>query len=333
MTVKKAVIMIGPAACGKSEAAKKYVERGYFLIESDQIRLNLLLDGRVKEKLPVNQQVSLWSVWRHTKPNEALVAALFKNNVDYAILAGRNIVVADTNLVQPVREQLIERLQRVGYQVECELPNHNLMLEQLWERDEARLHTVGRAVLADQYARYRSEFPLYPKHTFKPELPNAAVFDLDGTLAHREYELDGVVHSLRAPFELHNVEVDEPDDTVWAALFGQMLLGRHIIFVSGRDSVCREETLRWLNGHFKSYAEQMLGTIGTAFFMDIDSFLFMRPLKDQRPDHEIKKELFDEHINGKYNVVAVFDDRPQVCRFWYELGIKVIHCANPWIEF
>jgi hypothetical protein len=46
----------------------------------------------------------------------------------------------------------------------------------------------------------------------------------------------------------------------------------------------------------------------------------MRPEGDTRPDEVVKRELYKEHIKGKYNVIAVFDDRAKVCRMWNELG-------------
>lgn len=47
----------------------------------------------------------------------------------------------------------------------------------------------------------------------------------------------------------------------------------------------------------------------------------MRPQGDMRRDSIVKRELYENHIKGKYNVVAIFDDRPQVIReCWQALG-------------
>lgn len=47
----------------------------------------------------------------------------------------------------------------------------------------------------------------------------------------------------------------------------------------------------------------------------------MRKDGDTRRDSIVKRELFEEHVKGKFNVVAILDDRPQVIReCWRELG-------------
>ncbi len=49
--------------------------------------------------------------------------------------------------------------------------------------------------------------------------------------------------------------------------------------------------------------------------------LLMRAPGDSRRDSIVKRELYEKHIKGKYNVVAVFDDRPSVIReCWQALG-------------
>jgi hypothetical protein len=88
------------------------------------------------------------------------------------------------------------------------------------------------------------------------------------------------------------------------------------IIMSGRDSICRNDTEQWLkeNGiHF--------------------DHLYMRSEGDMRKDSIVKLELFENHIRGKFKVLAVFDDRPQVVREWNRLGLKVIACADQMKEF
>ena len=50
----------------------------------------------------------------------------------------------------------------------------------------------------------------------------------------------------------------------------------------------------------------------------------MRPEGDRRKDFVVKEELFWDNIGEKYDVVGVFDDRPQVLRMWRELEIPNI---------
>jgi hypothetical protein len=57
-------------------------------------------------------------------------------------------------------------------------------------------------------------------------------------------------------------------------------------------------------------------------FYEIEfDMLFMRPENDYRKDTVIKREIYQNEIEGKYNVLAVYDDRLQVLDMWYEQGI------------
>jgi hypothetical protein len=47
----------------------------------------------------------------------------------------------------------------------------------------------------------------------------------------------------------------------------------------------------------------------------------MRRSGDNRCDSIVKEEIYREHIEGKYNVLAVFDDRDRVVDMWRRLGL------------
>lgn len=56
--------------------------------------------------------------------------------------------------------------------------------------------------------------------------------------------------------------------------------------------------------------------------------LFMRRTGDTRKDNIIKREIFNEHIRGKYNVLFVLDDRSRVVREWRAMGLTVFQVAE-----
>lgn len=56
--------------------------------------------------------------------------------------------------------------------------------------------------------------------------------------------------------------------------------------------------------------------------------LLMRNKDDNRKDSIIKKELFDKHIRGRYDVMFVLDDRNQVVEMWRSLGLKCLQVEN-----
>ena len=52
--------------------------------------------------------------------------------------------------------------------------------------------------------------------------------------------------------------------------------------------------------------------------------LYMRQINDNRPDIQVKREIFETQIKGNYNVEYVLDDRPSVCRMYRKLGLTVL---------
>ena len=127
----------------------------------------------------------------------------------------------------------------------------------------------------------------------------AIIVDIDGTLA----KMNG-----RGPFEWHRVgedSVNEPVRTVVNALADQLF---YVIVFSGRDSVCRGDTLKWL--------------IENKIRFDV---LFMREQGNNEKDAIVKRRLYDTHIRGKYDVHMVIDDRNQVVDMWRkDLGLTCL---------
>ncbi|SHW54178.1 Predicted kinase [Mycobacteroides abscessus subsp. abscessus] len=147
--------------------------------------------------------------------------------------------------------------------------------------------------------------------TFTPEpvewvedLPTAIIVDIDGTVAH----MDG-----RSPYDYTQVHTDTVDEQVRWLVNSMFRKGVMVLFVSGRDDSCRDETVKWLEYHGILFDE-----------------LHMRPTgaKDgngnKLPDYRVKYDLFNAHIRGKYNVRFVLDDRDQVVNLWRALGLKCL---------
>jgi len=57
--------------------------------------------------------------------------------------------------------------------------------------------------------------------------------------------------------------------------------------------------------------------------VDFDE-LHMRNPGDQRKDSVVKREMFDEFIKDKYNVLFVVDDRDQVVEMWRSMGLTCL---------
>ena len=59
--------------------------------------------------------------------------------------------------------------------------------------------------------------------------------------------------------------------------------------------------------------------------------LYMRPAKDVRGDNEVKKEIFQNSIKDKFDILFVVDDRLSVVKMWRSIGLVCLQCD--WGDF
>lgn len=131
---------------------------------------------------------------------------------------------------------------------------------------------------------------------------DAYICDLDGTLS---------IINDRHPYDGHLCETDLCHEPLADILSALQHCGFSIILLSGRMEKAREATECWLKEHDVDYDE-----------------LIMRATDDYRADDVIKEELYREHVEPEYNVMAIFDDRPRVIRMWRRLGLLVFDCGD-----
>jgi predicted kinase len=306
---KIAHIIWGCSASGKSTIAANildnYLHQGYdgVILERDEIRKSIL-----KDRCEYSHDVNFWSQWKFTKENEAQVTQIFENCLEAYIKQDQfALIISDTNLQEKYRLPLIKRLEEAGFTVIVQRVDEEYRT--LLERDSKRKDSVGQQVIARQYAQWLRQVYSLPEIN-NNDLPRAIICDIDGTIA----RMTG-----RSPYDWHRVGEDAVIDEVANAVVGLAdQSSAELIFLSGRDSVCRDETLNWIS----EKAE-----FGYSFH------LFMREKDDMRKDIDVKFELYRDNIHGKYNVIAVFDDRPQVCRLWRALGLTTFQVGDPHIEF
>ncbi len=273
----KVLILKGLPGSGKSTWAKEYCEK-----HTDWVRINRddLRNMRGLYWLPKDED--LISQWEKTAIAEALAYE-------------KNVIVDATNL----NPKYLNNLRHMIYQ---ENPSHTIeekvfdvSPEECIKRDLKRPNSVGADVIWGMYFKYINPVQQYEED---PSLPHCALFDIDGTLAE---------NISRGPFEWSRVKEDKLQDHVASIARMSYDLGRKVIILSGRDSICAEDTADWLVENNVPFHE-----------------LHMRPMRNMEKDWIIKKRIFDEKIKGKYYVDFVIDDRPQVIRMWYTLGLKVI---------
>lgn len=148
--------------------------------------------------------------------------------------------------------------------------------------------------------------------THDSSLPSCIICDLDGTLSlfdkdkknpyDRDFENDECSQPVK--FILENYSKNFPNNPIY--------------FFSGRNSKFVNQTTEFIKKHF-----------GPNFRYRI----IMRRDKDNRKDVIVKEEMYNNSIKGKYNVDFVIDDRLQVCRLWYSLGLFVFNVNQNLVEF
>ncbi len=131
---------------------------------------------------------------------------------------------------------------------------------------------------------------------FNSELPDCVIFDIDGTISH--------TNGKRGFFDLEKVDVDDLNLIVSEQIEFHKNKGRRIIILSGRDEICRDLTEQWLDFYNIKFDD-----------------LFMRPKDDVSKDRYVKKKIYEDEIQNKYNVLTIYEDRLSVLSLWYELGL------------
>lgn len=135
--------------------------------------------------------------------------------------------------------------------------------------------------------------------------------DIDGTLALR---------GDRSPYDWSRVGEDAPNKAVITV--ARALAARSsLIFMSGRMEQCREQTRMWL--HTYLCERKATGIVEMCRYP-----LLMRKDGDNRPDQIIKRELYERHVVGLFEVEGVLDDRDRVVKMWREeLGLTCLQVA------
>jgi predicted kinase len=241
-----------------------------------------------------------------TSGGEKLVTTIVENTIKSAHANGWDIIVDQTNCNLQSFNKMMKFCRSI---TDVTLVTFDIKLEEALARNAQRDRQVPESVIKKMHGSLRSVTSKYSETTYSrvryaryvpdEHLPAAVIFDIDGTLA---------ITGNRSPYDWSKVEVDSANRAVFQALIAYYRAGYSILIFSGRDSVCRPETIKWLNRYATPYNE-----------------LHMRPEGDMRPDTEIKREMLGL-ASERYNIVSVFDDRKSVKKMWVDSGLFVFDC-------
>lgn len=240
------------------------------------------------------------SKWSRT--NEEFVLNIRDEILRQALVEGKDVIIDDTNFEQ----KHIDRIKDIAkeyaivekQQINVEVKFIDTPLQECIENDLNRFASVGKDVIVGMWKKYLKKPQI--EVPYIDELPRCIIVDIDGTLA---------IHGDRSPYDWGRVGEDRLNGIVYQIV--KKYWEVDLILVSGRDSVCREATETWLQFYGVRYKD-----------------LFMRPEGNTEKDTIIKERIYREHIEGKYNVLFVLDDRDQVVQMWRDLGLTCLQVAN-----
>lgn len=290
----KLLMLQGLPASGKSTFAKA---QSAIRVNKDAIREELKASG-----------------WTWSRENEKQVLDIRDSRIIEAIKGGKDVISDDTNFGRDHKVKLRGIAESLG--ATFGVLRFDVPLQECLTRNASRTGSarVPDDVILKMYKTYvekdPAHFPLSapPLTVVKamnlPTNPTAVICDLDGTLA--------LFEGKRSPYNASTCDQDDVNPAVRFVLENVVKkTGTQILFVSGREDVYREPTLKFLGKmRFHQYP------------------LWMRKAGDTRKGVTVKMEIFDKEIRDKYHVLFVLDDRDVVVNMWRQLGLTCFQVAN-----
>jgi predicted kinase len=313
----KVEMLVGMPASGKSTYAKQVVSKD----PNNWVRVN-------NDDLRAMMNGSVWSA-----DYEKMITDARNYLIRDALKRGKNVIIDNLNLNRRHFDDVCKIAKSVNADIQVYEKAFYIEFDEAVARNAAR---TGSARVPDdvmkkwwkesggkQFRFYKPRVEIYKEQRgsnqaveappYIPGLPEAVLCDLDGTLA--------LIHG-RSPYDASDCDIkDLPNTPVIETVRAHYNAGRKIIFCSGREDKYRPETIRFIEKHLWMPSDRNPG-VNTFNYQ-----LHMRKTDDFRKDALIKEEIYQNEIEGKYNVLCVLDDRDQVVEFWRAKGLVCFQVA------
>lgn len=325
----KCALTVGLPASGKSSWAKAEVAKD----PANWVRIN-------NDDLRAMMNGSEWS-----SEYEKMITDTRNYLIRDALKRGKNVIIDNLNLNKRHFDDTCAIAKSVNVDVQVFEKAFYVELEEALARDAKRegKARVGEEVIKKwwkesgktQFKHYHPRVEVFTQRmgsnaqlvdapAYVDGLPEAVLCDLDGTLA--------LIHN-RSPYDASDCDIkDYPNNPVIQTVLAHYNQGRKIIFCSGREDKYKPETIRFIEKYCR-FIEEYSPCPNCDPPQEpqeklIEYQLFMRKTDDFRKDAIIKEEIYQEHIEGKYNVLLVLDDRRSVVSLWRSLGLTCFQVAE-----
>lgn len=232
---------------------------------------------------------------KFSKDNESYILALRDEIIISSLVQGKNVVVDDTNL-DPKHLIAFDSIAS-EFLSDFEIRFFDVDLQECIRRNALREKPVPEKAIYAMYERYLK--PPQQVIEYDEDKEEAIIVDIDGTLAHIS---DG-----RSPYDASRAMNDSLDDAVSVITAMCYNHGYKVIILTGRSAEHRDVTVEWLEANGVDYDE-----------------LYTRADGDTREDSIVKEELFRTHVEPRFNVKFVLDDRNRVVDMWRRIGLKCL---------
>jgi predicted kinase len=287
----KILILIGVPASGKSTWTNDFLRNNpdYVRVSRDGFRFMLRNDPAPEPKI------------------EGIITDLVTSTIHKLLARKLNVIIDNTNIR---RQDIYDFINEFKYSADIDFRVFDISLKKAIERDSLREKDkiVGEHRLTEMFKDYKvlmDSFDFQPvkrdynRPTVEPTwispLPDCVLVDMDGTLANM---------GKRNPYDWEKIYKDDLNLMVYEQIQYHKSRGRKIIIFTARDGAAKKNTEDWLELYEVPYDE-----------------LIIKGVDDNRKDSVVKREMFENHIKGKYNPICVYDDRLSVLKLWYELGV------------
>lgn len=292
--MSKLIILQGPPCSGKSTWAAEYKRQEdpeVVIVNRDDIRFEL---GNGK----------------YTMKREDEVTEIEYLRVMNGLVAGKTVILDSTNLNPTYLKKWLELPVEYTYKIkEFYVPYAEAMKRSKARKEAGGLY-INRNTMTRFYKKYyNKDFreELTDKRVIRePEmrLPSIVICDLDATLA---------LHQGREPFEWDLLKTDKIDPRLRLLLNHFMGLYK-VVFITGRPESARLATTEWLQDPQNKLHDNWV--------------LYMRKNNDFSHGDDYKEKVYREKIEGKYNVLCVFEDSNKCVSRWRELGLLTCQVEN-----
>jgi hypothetical protein len=140
------------------------------------------------------------------------------------------------------------------------------------------------------------------------------VCDIDGVLAdptHRLHHITGETKDWDAFFQACKNDAPRMREI---EVLRCLSYGRRVCLLTGRSLAVQKATVEWLSANRVSR-----------------NCVYMRPIGDHRPDHEVKPELLQQFMAecdlDTSDILCVIEDRRAVVDMWREMGLLCLQNA------